>query len=253
MLCEKPLSLNLELAQEMIDRCREAGVVLQTGHQLRSDGAAAQAKAMIDAGEIGELCFLRLRQGHDWGGKGVRPSFATRESSGGGTLLDNGCHMFDLARYFGGPVESVTAQTATRAYDIELEDTAQVSLRYASGALGSLEVAWTATGWEEGFWIYGTEGSLEYTNRHGPPTLRHSFRASPGTTWEDTDVAETRFAGLRPHFRHVANFLAAIEGERETICSGEDGLEAVRLVLASYRSADAGGVPTPVGAAPVKL
>jgi predicted dehydrogenase len=238
VLCEKPISLDLEQGQAMIDACRRAGVVLQIGHQLRSHGAADLARAMITRGDLGRITHVRLRQAHDWAGaREVRPSFATRASSGGGTLLDNGCHLMDLARFFGDDVEELYARTATLKYAVELEDTAHVSLRFASGALGTIEVAWTGTGWEEGFWIYGTEGALEYTNRLGAPVLRHAYRRSPGTTWGDTDVSEHRFAGDPPHSRHVRAFVEAIRGEREVICTGEDGLEAVRLVFAAYDSA----------------
>ena len=238
VLCEKPVSLNLELAQEMVDACRDAGVVFAVGHQLRSHGAAAQAKSLIASGAIGDITYLRLRQAHDWGGGGVRPSFASKASSGGGTLLDNGCHLADLARFLGGNVAEVYCRIANRKFQVEVEDTAQVSLRFTSGALGSIEVAWTATGWEEGFWVYGTEGSLEYTNRDGSPELRHRLRTSPHTTWGETDLVRYSFQGAKPHHRHVQSFLEAVRGERQVTCSGGDGMEAVRLILAMYRSAE---------------
>ncbi len=239
VLCEKPISLDLEQGRTMIDACRAAGVVFMINHQLRSHGAAELAKRALERGDIGEVTHVRLRQAHDWAGaQQVRPSFSTRASSGGGTLLDNGCHLMDLARYFGRDVEEVYARTATRKFAVELEDTAHVSLRFVTGAIGTVEVAWTATGWEEGFWIYGTQGAFEYTNRSGTPILRHAYRASPGTTWGETDVSEHRFAGDAPHARHIRAFLSAVRGERSVLCSGEDGLEAVRLVLAAYESAE---------------
>lgn len=241
VLCEKPLALDLDQADAMIAACRDAGVVLMTNHQLRSHGAATLARQMLDAGELGTLTHVRLRQAHDWAGaEAVRPSFGTRAQAGGGTLLDNGCHLMDFARFVAGDVHEVFARIATRKFDVEVEDTAHVSLRFESGALGTVEVAWTATGWEEGWAIYGTRGALEYSNRLGSPVLRHLHRSSPGTTWGDTDVAEHRFAGARPHARHVGAFLAAVRGEGPVICTGEDGREAVRLILASYASATRG-------------
>jgi len=253
VLCEKPLALDLDQGRTMIDVCRAAGVVLMVNHQLRSHGAVALAQRILERGDLGEITHVRLRQAHDWAGASeVRPSFATRDSSGGGTLLDNGCHLMDLARYIGRDVEEVYARTATRKFAVELEDTAHVSLRFVSGAIGTVEVAWTATGWEEGFWVYGTQGALEYTNRTGTPVLRHAFRASPGTTWGDTDVSEHRFAGDAPHARHVRAFLSAVAGERPVLCSGEDGLEAVRLIMAAYESAER-NAPVAVREAPTTL
>src|SRR5690606_39279331 len=109
---------------------RPAGVVAVVKHQVRPSGAAREAQAVVQAGAIGRVTHLRLRQAHDWGGQGVRPSFATKASSGGGTLLDNGCHLADLARFFGGRVREVYARVATLAYDVEVEDTANVSLEF---------------------------------------------------------------------------------------------------------------------------
>jgi predicted dehydrogenase len=236
VLCEKPISLSLAHAEEMIQVCREAGVVLQIGHHLRSDPAAHRAKELLDAGVLGRLTFMRLRQAHDWGGAThVRDSFGKLANAGGGTLLDNGCHLMDLARYFGGEVQEVYARTATLGFDIEVEDTSVVTLAFASGALGSVENAWTATGWENAFWIYGTKGALEYSNRTG--VLTHRFRASQGSAWHEPDISHTTFGGLDAHSAALVDFLAAIRGEREVVCTGRDGLEAVRLVFAAYDSA----------------
>jgi predicted dehydrogenase len=241
VLCEKPVSMNLADAQEMIDACATAGVVFQVGHHMRSWAAAAKAKQIIDAGGIGKVTYARLRQAHDWGGAAeVRGVFGSKAHSGGGTLLDNGCHLFDLARYLGGDVRDVYARIATLKFDIEVEDTAISSLGFASGALGHVEVAWTGTGWQEAFWIFGTEGSLECDNRVGANLLTHRFRESAGTTWADLDIATYDLKGLMSHSQHVANFLAAIDGTGPVVCTGQDGLEAVRLVLASYKSAESG-------------
>lgn len=241
VLCEKPLSLSLEQARAMVDAAATAGIVLQVGHHLRSSLYVEQAKAIIDSGAIGRIAFIRLRQAHDWGGlKELNPNFATLERAGGGTLLDNGCHMMDLARHLGGEVAEVFARTATLGFEIEVEDTSLVSLKFDSGAIGSVENAWTATGWEEGFWIYGSAGALECTNRSSETTLRHVFRASRNTSWHLPDEAIYRFQAAGGHAREVAHFLASIRDARPVICSGEDGLKAVELILAAYESARKG-------------
>jgi predicted dehydrogenase len=246
VLCEKPISLSIAEADEMIAACREAGVVLQVNHHLRSNAAVQRTRAMIEEGAIGRIAYLRLRQAHDWGGADtLRPTFQLRTLAGGGTLLDNGCHMFDLARNLGGPVSEVFCRTATVKFETELEDTAAVSLRFESGALGSLETAWTATGWEEGFAIYGTRGSIEYSNRTGRRLLRHQFRESPSAGWGDPAATTWELAAASDYTRHIAAFLAAIRGEGEVPCTGEDGREAVRLVLAAYQSAST-SLPVPL-------
>ncbi len=241
VLCEKPVSLNLDHAQEMIEVCAAEGVVYQVGHHLRSWVAATKAQAMITRGDIGAVTYARFRQAHDWAGSPtVRGVFGSKAQSGGGTLLDNGCHLFDLARYLCGDVNDVYARIATRKYDVEVEDTAMSSLGFASGALGHVEVAWTATGWHEGFWIDGTDGSIEVDNHVGADVLIHRFRGGFTNDWSITDTARYELQGLEAHAQHAVNFLAAIAGTRDVVCTGRDGLEAVRLVLASYESAAAG-------------
>lgn len=245
VLCEKPISLNLEHAQSMIDAAKKHNVVLQIGHHMRSNGAAFRAKQMIDNGDLGRVTFMRLRQAHDWGGaETVKDSFGKLANAGGGTLLDNGCHMFDLARYFAGDAAEVYCQMGTLKYEVEVEDTSVVTLKFESGTLASVENAWTATGWDESFAIYGTKGSLEYSNRWEKPVLKHRFRETPNTTWDGTDIAIYDFSmsekGQGNHSRHINNFIASIEGKRPVICTGEDGLEAVKLVLSSYESARSG-------------
>ncbi len=238
VLVEKPMALDIGLADEMIEACHEAGVVLMVDHQIRSSGPARKARELIAGGVIGRVTHVRLRQAHDWGGLGVRPSFTTKASAGGGTLLDNGCHMADLARFLGGTVSEVFARVATLKYPVEVEDTAHVSMLYEGGTLGVLEAAWTATGWEEGFWVYGTEGALECTNRYGPQNLRHLYRGSPGSDFGHTDLTTFEFSGAPSHTRHVLAFVAAVRGEAPVACTGEDGREAVRIILAAYASGE---------------
>lgn len=241
VLTEKPFALDLAVANEMITACHSAGVVLMVNHQLRSHAPVVKAQQLISEGAIGRITSIRLRQAHDWGGASkVGQSFSTRAVAGGGTLLDNGCHLADLARLLGGEVANVFARTPTLKFDVEVEDTAHASLLFESGAIGVIETAWTATGWEEGFWVQGTEGALEYTNRAATPTLRHLYRQSPGSSWDKTDVAEYTYTGAGAHTRHVMAFVRAVQGLGPNVCTGLDGLEAVRLILAAYRSAKMG-------------
>lgn len=248
VLCEKPVSLSLTEADEMIDACERAGVLLAIDHHLRANPAVERARAMIEDGAIGRVTFVRLRQAHDWGGATEVPlGFRTPAMAGGGTLLDNGCHLFDLARHLAGPVSEVFARTATLGFDIEVEDTAVVSLRFASGALGEVETSWTSTGWDQGFVINGTRGSLEYTERQVRPVLRYIHRAPGDRDFGAASVTSWEHAGAGDHTRAVAAFVAAVRGERPVACTGEDGREAVRLALASYQSA-AAGLPVAIDA-----
>ena len=242
VLCEKPLSLDLSDCDAMIGAARLSGAVLQTGHHLRSSPLVETAKRLIDEGRIGRVNFMRLRQAHDWGGaEAVRGVFGSKSASGGGTLLDNGCHMFDLARYFGGDVRSIYARIATLKFDIEVEDLSLAHLEFESGALASVETSWSATGWEESFAVYGTHGALECSNRLGTPRLRLLTREYGFGGWDKGDETWYEFAdSTNGHVRSVQHFLASVTAGRPVVCSGEDGRESVRLVLGGYESARSG-------------
>ncbi len=238
VLCEKPLSLSLEECSTMINAAKKAGVVLQTGHHLRSNWYVQKAKQLIERSELGKITFIRLRQSHDWGGSGRVPdTFSTYARAGGGTLLDNGCHLMDLARYLAGNVQSVYAQVATLAYPVEVEDLALAHLEFTSGALGSVENSWSSIGFEEGFWIYGTKGTLECSFAGGQPRdLKHYHRASQPSEWGARDLTTHKVGNEGGHVAQIAAFLECIKTLAEPICSGQDGLESVRLVLAAYQS-----------------
>jgi predicted dehydrogenase len=242
VLCEKPLSLDLGDCDAMIGAARRGGAVLQTGHHLRSSPPVETAKRLIDEGRIGRVTFMRLRQAHDWGGAAeVRGVFGSKSASGGGTLLDNGCHMMDLARHFGGDVRSIYARMATLKFGTEVEDVSLANLEFESGALASVENSWAATGWEESFAVYGTEGSLECSNRLGTPRLRLLTREYGFGGWDKGDETWYDFAdSTNGHVRSVQHFLASVTQGRPVVCSGEDGRESVRLVLGGYESARTG-------------
>ena len=239
VLCEKPLSLSLAECQQMIDAAHSAGVVLQTGHHLRSNWYVQQAKKIMKSGDLGRVTFLRLRQSHDWGGSGRVPeTFSTYAKAGGGTLLDNGCHLMDLVRYLGGDVASIYAQIATLAYPVEVEDLALVHLELRSGALASIENSWSSVGFEEGFWVYGTKGTLECSFTGGQAReLRHFHRASQHNEWGARDCTSYKVGNEGGHSASIAAFLESAKNNSPAICTGDDGRESVRLVLSAYQSA----------------
>jgi predicted dehydrogenase len=242
VLCEKPLSLSLSECQAMIDAANTAGVVLQTGHHLRSNWYVQKAKQIIESGDLGRVTFVRLRQSHDWGGSGRVPdTFSTLARAGGGTLLDNGCHLMDLVRHLAGDVASVYAKIATLAYPVEVEDLALAHLELQSGALASIENSWSSIGFEEGFWVYGTLGTLECSFSGGQPRdLMHFHRHSQPSDWGARDSTVYKVGNEGGHSSQIKAFLSAIQNKTQPVCTGEDGRESVRLVLAAYESAKTG-------------
>jgi len=186
--CEKPLAMSFEEARHLADLAKKAGVINQVAFVLRYVPAVRQMKALVEAGEIGEVLNFR---GHMFHGSYLDPnrpmSWRLRQSeSGGGVFADLGSHLVDLALYILGGVKTVRAQTRTLISErviakggaerekVDVDDWALCSLELASGASGVIEVTRMAAGasGQSGFEIYGNRGTVIY-HESNPDSVRY--------------------------------------------------------------------------------
>jgi predicted dehydrogenase len=161
VLCTKPLALNGQEALEMLEAVEKAGVFHGYLEDLVYTPKTLKAVAAARKGALGKVLWARSRETHagphsDW--------FWTKELSGGGAIVDMGCHCIEIARNFIGkgirPLE-VTCWADTQVHPIEAEDHAVGLVRYENGAVGQFEVSWTFRGGmdlrDE---VAGTEGTI---------------------------------------------------------------------------------------------
>ena len=134
ILCEKPMAFNLEEADRMIAACDRAGAKLVIDHSMRFEKNFIEVKAMIERGEIGNLRTIRAnllstdqRDPNSW-----HSQFVT---SGGGELMHNGTHLFDVIRFYAGDPEWVFATVERGNKAITIEDLAGGLFRMDSGCL----------------------------------------------------------------------------------------------------------------------
>jgi len=161
VLCEKPLARNPQEARRMVEAAEACGRELRTGFNHRFHAQVVQAKALFDAGAIGEPLFLRGHTGHGGGEAFAWSWFCDEEIAGGGTFLDNGVHALDLARYFLGEFVEATGFRTTSLWDIApLEDNGFGLFRTADGWVASLHSSWTQ--WKGYLYLelFGAEGFL---------------------------------------------------------------------------------------------
>ncbi|MDP4285815.1 MAG: Gfo/Idh/MocA family oxidoreductase [Bacteroidota bacterium] len=164
VLCTKPLGRNAQEALQMLQVVEKANITGGYLEDLVYSPKALKSIAMIREGAIGEVIWARSRETHpgphsDW--------FWDREKSGGGAIIDLGCHCVELCRNYIGknikPVE-VMCWADTRVHPIDAEDNAVALVKYENGAIGQFEVSWSFRGGmdlrEE---IMGTEGTI-WTN-----------------------------------------------------------------------------------------
>ncbi len=161
VLCTKPLGRTAEEAREMLAAVESAGVFAGYLEDLVYTPKTIKAIKSVLGGAIGDVLWVRSRETHpgphsDW--------FWNQEISGGGALIDMGCHCIEIARSFIGkdirPVE-VVCWADTQVHPIEAEDHAIGMVRYENGAMGQFEVSWTFRGGmdlrDE---VAGTEGTI---------------------------------------------------------------------------------------------
>jgi predicted dehydrogenase len=146
VLCTKPLATSGPEALEMLTAVEKAGVFHGYLEDLVYTPKTLKALASAQKGALGKVLWARSRETHggphsDW--------FWTKNLSGGGAIVDMGCHCIEIARSFIGkanrPLE-VTCWADTQVHPVEVEDHAVGLVRYDNGAIGQFEVSWTFRG-----------------------------------------------------------------------------------------------------------
>ena len=237
LLIEKPLARTLAEADQIISAARQANVRLMTGHNQRYFGHHAQAKALLDAGAIGQPYLIGASVHVHGQIDGFRRFL---DQAGGGTLIDSGVHRFDLIRWLMGEVDTLYAQTGRfLQMQMEGEDCAVVSLRFRSGAIGSFSCSWSAKGpqREETLQIFGPRGAI-LTEDHTRSLRLSSETPPPGLE----DVREFVFPIDQAESIRlaIAAFLTSLQSGAEPPITGEDGRAALELSVAAYESARTG-------------
>ena len=274
VLCEKPPGRNLEETKQLCEAASQSKGRLKVGFNHRHHPAISKAKELIDCGKIGPLYYLRCFYGHG-GRPGYENEWrADKELSGGGELLDQGIHVGDLFRWFMGDFEEAFGYTPTYFWDMKVEDNAFALFKTSNGQTALMHTSWTQ--WKNCFTfeIYGEAGYLFIEGlggSYGTETLRigrrkkvESYELLVDTKGESSYNPETNrpitnqlitnnitpcYAGGVPDEEVIEfpgpdisweaewkEFLSAIRENREPMGNGKDGLEAMRMIEAVYRS-----------------
>jgi predicted dehydrogenase len=239
ILCEKPLALTVEQTRAALQAVQRSGSLLQVGFMRRFDAAYERARAAIQAGAIGRpLTFSSI--GRD--PRCPEPGYADPANSGG-LLVDMAIHDFDLARWLmSSEVERVFADGAVLACEdlrrVGDIDTALVQLRFASGALGSVEVSRTARyGYDIRTEVVGSEGVV----RVGEPAVSAAAGVELVTALpaaDDVPHLVRRFCAAES--AQHAEFLRCVREDRPPRADGHDALAAIELAEAAARSLQTG-------------
>lgn len=244
VFCTKPLGCNAREAKQMLEAVEKAGVMHGYMEDLVYTPKTLKAIQSVRAGAIGQVTWARSRETHpgphsDW--------FWTKEISGGGVLLDMGCHCIEIARNYIGkdikPVE-VICWADTLVKPIEAEDNALGWVKYENGAIGQFEVSWSfRRGMDLRDEVMGTDGTIWVNN-----FLRTGFEmfTAGGKGGYVAEKAETEKGWIFPVGDEVVelgytdmftDMFRAYENKTEAKETFYDGYIVNEIMDACYRSA----------------
>lgn len=238
VLCEKPLAKTEEECHQMINASEENNVILKCGFNHRYHPAITTIKKWIDKDEIGTLNFIRAKYGI-CGRDGLETEWRSNtDIVAGGQLMEQGIHLIDLMRWIMGDQEEVTCSLATLHWKIQpLEDNAFVTFKTKKDQLTNIHSSLTQ--WKNvfSFEVYGSDGYVEVDglgSGYGTETAILGKKDLNGP-FEYKKIEFRR--GDFSWYEEWQEFLNSINENKKPSGNGFDGLEAVRLVLAAYKSA----------------
>jgi myo-inositol 2-dehydrogenase / D-chiro-inositol 1-dehydrogenase len=247
IVCEKPLCRTWNEAETMIETCKRQGVLLLYAEELLFAPKYVRAKQLADEGALGNVFLVKQWEEHF----GPHSSwFWDVNRSGGGVLLDMGCHSVEYARWvFGKPaIKSVSATMGTFVHGEKTagEDHAIVVVEYEGNRVALAENSWAKPGGvDDRAEIYGSKGHTRADLLRGNALTTYS-EVGYGYATEKMDVTTGWTFTM---FEEVWNYgfpqelQAAVQcvlGETEPIETGEDGREVLKIIYAAYQSAGEG-------------
>ena len=146
VVCEKPLGRDAEESYDIWQRVAATGVKHMCAFNYRFVPAVRLARELIDAGELGEIRHFRGRYLQDWGDTDAEVWRFDRAEAGSGALGDLATHVIDLARYLVGEIDEVGGFLSTFIAKREVDDAVEATVRFANGAVGTLEATRLALG-----------------------------------------------------------------------------------------------------------
>ncbi len=247
IVMEKPLCLNLAEADRMIASCQQSQVKLMYAEELCFAPKYVRLKSLLDEGALGKPTLIKQSEKHD----GPHAAhFWDVNRSGGGVLMDMGCHAIEFFRWMLGrpPVKSVYAQLNTSVHRAKTrgEDNALLILEFADGTVALAEESWTKLGgMDDRAEVHGSKGVAYADLLHGNALEAYSSsgygyaveKAGSTAGWSFPIYEEAWNYGFHAEMAH---FVDCVQNDRQPLVSGEDGRAVLEVLFAAYESAGTG-------------
>lgn len=226
VLCEKPLSVDVNSAIEMVDTAARNGVILTMASKFRYVEDVIRAKSLVMSGVLGEIVLFenaftsRVDMSSRWNSN---PAI-----SGGGVLIDNGTHSIDIMRYFLGALAEVQVIEGKRIQSLDVEDTVRIFAKSASGVVGNVDLSWSINKELDSYIrIYGSQGTISIGWKES------KYRQSSSPEWIKFGNGYDK---VQAFTSQIENFSKAILGQEVLLITPQDSIASVEVIEAAYKS-----------------
>ncbi len=241
VMTEKPMATRWKDGVNMVKACDEAGVRLFVVKQNRRNATLQLLKRTVEKKRFGRIFMVNVNV--FW----TRPQeyYDSAKWRGtwefdGGAFMNQASHYVDLLDWLIGPIESLQAYTGTLARDIQVEDTGVMSIRWRSGALGSMNVTMLTypKNLEGSITIIGERGTVRVGGVAVNDIQHWEFAESDedDEKVKDASYATTSVYGFG-HPLYYENVIKVLRGEAEPETDGREGLRSLETLIAAYLSA----------------
>lgn len=241
VVLEKPMSLSVEEADNLIKTCNETGKMLTVISQLRFSRDVQRLKKLIEENAFGKLslCNLTMKYYRSAGYYSTSVWKGTKKFDGGGALMNQGIHGIDLLQYLVGAVKGVQGQIRTLSHKIEVEDTATAQVEFENGALGVIVGSTCAyPGFERRIEIHGDKGYAvlveNYLEKLMVDGKELPLEKAPATT----TASDPTTLDYYYHKLQLENLLNAVEGKEPLLVDCNQGKKAVEIIEKIYKTSN---------------
>ena len=252
ILLEKPVSDSLDRLDVLQKTAEKSGSKILVGFQFRYHPTLNKARELIQSGALGKILTVHAHWGeylpnwHPW--EDYRKSYAARAELGGGVIVTL-THPLDYLRFLLGDVESLWSFNGHLSpLDLNVEDTAEIGLKFSSGAVGGVHVNYFQRPPVHRLEIVGENGTLRWDNADGVlhflrmPAAFGTWDANPPEAVEEQYQLPEGFERNQLFAAQMRHFVETARGESDPICTLADGVNALRLALAAQESQRSGRV-----------
>ncbi|HEY1385407.1 MAG TPA: Gfo/Idh/MocA family oxidoreductase [Dongiaceae bacterium] len=267
VICDKPLTVNLKEAVSLQKAVKDNGRIFALTHNYTGYPMIRHARAMIAAGELGQLRVVQVEYPQDWltekiedtGHKQAAWRNDPKQAGAGGCLGDIGTHAYNIACFVTGlELDALSADLTSFVKGRPLDDNVHVMLRFKGGAKGMLWASQVAPGNENNLKlrVYGTRGGLEWWQEHPNQLIWSPFNKPPQTLGRGTGAVgpagarmtrvppghpEGYLEGFANIYSEVAAAIRAARGKKKVdpavmFPTVEDGVRGVAFIEAAVKS-----------------